>query len=221
MFTGTSISNFTYHWYDTNGYIMSGDSIFILTTNTYSYYGVIASNVFCVSTIAYDSVQVIPYPILTASNDTVACENSVITLSSQSSYLNYSWNTGSTNSTISVNQNGTYWVSSQNGNCIITDSINVSIISCDDLAINVFTPNGDGTNDIFIFKSKAIKDIHCEIRNRWGEKMSEFNGKENGWNGKNIFNNKECEAGTYFYIAELLTIEGLSKKINGFITLIR
>jgi gliding motility-associated-like protein len=112
-------------------------------------------------------------------------------------------------------------VSSQNGSCIKTDSINVSLIPCENFDVNVFTPNGDGANDMFVFKSKAIKDIHCEIRNRWGEKMCEFNGRENGWDGKNMNNNKDCEEGTYFYIAELTTIEGVSKKINGFITLIR
>ena len=155
------------------------------------------------------------------SNDTIGCDNAAITISCMSNYGNYSWNTGSTNSSISVTQSGTYWVTSQNGNCTKTDSIHVSFIPCSNFDINVFTPNGDGANDVFMFKSAAITQIHCEIRNRWGEKMGEFDGPENGWNGTNMFNNRDCEEGTYFYIAEITTIEGVSKSINGFVSLIR
>jgi gliding motility-associated-like protein len=214
---------YAYHWYGENGYTNFGNSISILATDTAQsgYYGVIALNGFCPSSAAYDSVIVMAYPSLSVTNDTVACDNSSIILSCLSSYGNYLWSNGSNSSSISVSQSGTYWVSSQNGSCIKTDSIHVSLIPCGNFDVNVFTPNGDGANDIFLFKSKAIKDIHCEIRNRWGEKMCEFNGKENGWNGKNMNNNKDCEEGTYFYIAELTTIEGVSQKINGFITLIR
>jgi len=214
---------YAYQWYGENGYTNFGNSISILATDTTQsgYYGVIAVNGFCPSGAAYDSVIVMAYPSLLVTNDTVACDNSSIILSCLSTYGNYLWSNGSNSSSISVSQSGTYWVSSQNGSCIKTDSINVSLIPCGNFDVNVFTPNGDGANDIFLFKSKAIKDIHCEIRNRWGEKMCEFNGRENGWNGKNMNNNKDCEEGTYFYIAELTTIEGVSKKINGFITLIR
>ena len=51
--------------------------------------------------------------------------------------------------------------------------------------------------------------------------MGEFDGPENGLNGTNMFNNRDCEEGTYFYIAEITTIEGVSKSINGFVSLIR
>lgn len=214
---------YAYHWYGENGYTNFGNSISILATDTAQsgYYGVIALNGFCPSSTVFDSVIVMAYPSLLVTNDTIACDNSSIILSCLSTYGNYLWSNGSNSSSISVSQSGTYWVSSQNGNCIKTDSIHVSLIPCENFDVNVFTPNGDGANDIFLFKSKAIKEIHCEIRNRWGEKMFEYNGKENGWNGKNMNNNKDCEEGTYFYIAELTTIEGVSKKINGFITLIR
>lgn len=219
----TSNTNYNYSWFNLSGSIGIGDSISIVAADTSfsGYYGVVASNYFCNSNIAYDSIVVTPYPTMITSNDTVGCNNSTITLNCLSNYQNYNWSTGSSNSSISVSQSGTYWVSSQNGNCIKTDSIHVSLVSCDDFVINVFTPNGDGANDVFMFKSKAIKDIHCEIRNRWGEKMGEFNGKENGWNGKNMYNNRDCEEGTYFYTAEITTIEGVAKNINGFISLIR
>jgi len=216
-------STSTFNWYSSNGYIGTGNSISLLASDTSfsGYYGVVATNVFCPSNIAYDSIKVVPYPIIVVSPDTIGCDNAAITISCNSNYGNYNWNTGSTNSSISVTQSGTYWVSTQNGNCVKTDSVQVSLIPCSNFEINVFTPNGDGANDVFMFKSAAIKQLHCEIRNRWGEKMGEFDGPENGWSGKNMFNNKNCEEGTYFYIAEITTIEGLSKSINGFVSLIR
>ncbi|MES2761393.1 MAG: gliding motility-associated C-terminal domain-containing protein [Bacteroidota bacterium] len=216
-------STSTYNWYGMNGYVGFGSNISFLAADTsYSgYYGVIATNVFCPGYTAYDSITVVPYPVMMATNDTLGCDNAAITISCSSNYGNYVWNTGSTSPSISVTQSGTYWVSSQNGNCVKTDSIHVSLIPCSNFEINVFTPNGDGANDMFMFKSAAITAIHCEIRNRWGEKMGEFDGPTNGWNGTNMFNSRECEEGTYFYIAEIKTIEGVSKSINGFVSLIR
>jgi gliding motility-associated-like protein len=219
----TPNSSFTYNWYGMHGFVGFGNSISFLASDTSfsGYYGVIATNLFCPSSTAYDSITVVPLPVMQVSNDTIGCDDAAITISCSSNYGNYSWSTGSSNSSISVTQSGTYWVTSQNGNCIKTDSIHVSLIPCSNFEINVFTPNGDGANDVFMFKSAAITAVHCEIRNRWGEKMGEFDGPENGWNGTNMLNHKTCEEGTYFYIAEIKTIEGLSKSINGFVSLIR
>ena len=69
--------------------------------------------------------------------------------------------------------------------------------------------------------SPAIKEIHCEIRNRWGEKMGQFDGPENGWNGKSMITNEDCDEGIYFYTVEYKTIEGISKTMSGFVNLFR
>lgn len=223
VLTTSSNTNYNYNWFNSSGIIGTGDTILVITSDTTfgGYYGVVATNFICNSNLAFDSIRVIPYPISTTSPDTIACDNTSITISCHSNYPNYSWNTGTSASSIVVSQSGIYWVTTQNGNCAKTDTVHISMIPCDNLGINVFTPNGDGINDVFMFKSPAIKTIHCEIRNRWGEKMSEFDGKENGWNGKNMYNNKECEESTYFYIAEITTIEGFQKNVNGFVSLIR
>jgi gliding motility-associated-like protein len=219
----TSHTNYNYSWFNLSGTIGNGNTISMVASDTSfgGYYGVIASNFFCNSAIAYDSITVVPYPTMITTNDTITCNNTSITVVCLSNYQNYNWSNGSSNSSITVSQGGTYWVTTQNGNCAKTDSIRVTMVDCNQITINVFTPNGDGANDIFTFRSLAIKDIHCEITNRWGEKMGEFDGKENGWNGKNMYNNKECEQGTYFYIAQITTIDGTQKNINGFVSLIR
>ena len=37
---------------------------------------------------------------------------------------------------------------------------------------NVFTPNGDGTNDLFVVKFWSMKSIKISIFNRWGQTNS-------------------------------------------------
>jgi gliding motility-associated-like protein len=63
---------------------------------------------------------------------------------------------------------------------------------------NVFTPNGDGANDVFSIKAKGVKDISLQIFNRWGQKMYEFTGPKAAWDGLTP-QGAEVPTGTYFY----------------------
>ncbi len=184
-------------------------------------YGLFTHNLFCYSDTALKNIVVIPKIKMQVTSDTLACEELPITLISNSSYANYLWSTGSTNASISVNQSGVYWVSSQHSVCKTSDTIKVSFVPCSLFDVNVFTPNGDGSNDIFMFRSSAIKEIHCEIYNRWGQKMGEFDGPNNGWDGKNMNNSTNCADGTYYYIASIKTLDGVLKTWKGFLSLIR
>lgn len=66
--------------------------------------------------------------------------------------------------------------------------------------VNVFTPNGNGTNDNFTFKNfqKGIRDFNCIIVNRWGVTVGEITEITGFWNG-NDFNGDLCPNGVYFY----------------------
>jgi gliding motility-associated-like protein len=49
---------------------------------------------------------------------------------------------------------------------------------------DVFTPNGDGINDIAFVKGWGIEKLHYfKIYNRWGELVFESNDIDQGWNG--------------------------------------
>lgn len=63
---------------------------------------------------------------------------------------------------------------------------------------NVFTPNGDGINDIFRAKAQSLESFHAVILNRWGRKVYEWNDPQGGWNGK--IHGKYASPGTYYYI---------------------
>ncbi|MCG8576988.1 MAG: gliding motility-associated C-terminal domain-containing protein, partial [Flavobacteriales bacterium] len=66
---------------------------------------------------------------------------------------------------------------------------------------NIFTPDGDGINDVFTFDflSEGIQTFNCIIVNRWGVQMAEIDNVAAGWDGTDR-NGSICRDGTYFYI---------------------
>ena len=64
---------------------------------------------------------------------------------------------------------------------------------------NVFTPNGDGANDVFIIKSTGVVEMNCDIFNRWGEKMFSITSPQQSWDGLTAKGDL-CPAATYFFI---------------------
>lgn len=62
---------------------------------------------------------------------------------------------------------------------------------------NVFTPNGDGVNDVFFITSSGLTDFNLFIVNRWGELVFETNDPNQAWDG--TVNGNKCSDGVYFY----------------------
>jgi gliding motility-associated-like protein len=78
---------------------------------------------------------------------------------------------------------------------------------------NVFTPNGDGYNDLFVpitdltGNPKANVDrVDMTIFNRWGKIMYTTTDPQINWDGKNQNNNEDCANGVYFYVCEVYII---------------
>lgn len=86
---------------------------------------------------------------------------------------------------------------------------------------NVFTPNGDGANDVFTFNdlAKAVVEFECVIVNRWGVKVAEFNAITDEWNGQD-FNGSDCPQGVYFYTYKGAAQDGTTFEGQGNIHLV-
>jgi gliding motility-associated-like protein len=84
---------------------------------------------------------------------------------------------------------------------------------------NVFTPNGDGKNDIFSFNCAGCNDYDLEITNRWGQLMYHGNKGSEFWDGTTGSGEKVSE-GTYFYILKI-QYGSEEKLLKGFIQLFR
>ncbi len=88
---------------------------------------------------------------------------------------------------------------------------------------NVFTPNGDGRNDLFSVGQQGgeVPEVvlgGCSkmlVYNRWGQKVFESLGANLAWDGRTMAG-IPCEPGTYFYV---LTVKELEFK--GTVQLIR
>lgn len=81
---------------------------------------------------------------------------------------------------------------------------------------NVFTPNGDGRNDLFVPMDcngggainpySTIDHVNMTIFNRWGKVMFTTNDPMIKWDGRNRNNNQICSDGVYFYVCEVYEI---------------
>jgi gliding motility-associated-like protein len=87
--------------------------------------------------------------------------------------------------------------------------------------INIFSPNGDGANDIFTFSftAKSISEFNCVIVDRWGTTIHEIIDVNAGWDGKDKGGNL-CHDGVYFYVYTAKTDNSLILEGQGTIQLI-
>jgi gliding motility-associated-like protein len=77
---------------------------------------------------------------------------------------------------------------------------------------NVFTPNGDGVNDILLaFPYRAVEYVEFTLFNRWGSIVFETTDPDIKWDGRNKETGELVTSSTYFYVCNVFTIrlEGL------------
>lgn len=105
-----------------------------------------------------------------------------------------------------------------------TDSTCIEIQIYDEpelIQANVFTPDGDGTNDYFYFPNQAIIEFSAVITDRWGNVVFEFDDINTKWDGTNMKNGKMCTDGTYFYVYEGESSNGTKYKGQGTVQIIK
>jgi gliding motility-associated-like protein len=118
-------------------------------------------------------------------------------------------------------QPGTYWIKLIVSNGYCTDSSIVGIYVTQGIFIpNVFTPNGDGQNDVFHVTVDGMKQYHIEIFNRWGERIFQTDSPDIDWDGTSTGGIKESD-GNYYYILTATDYKGVNYKYQGYIQLIR
>lgn len=126
--------------------------------------------------------------------------------------------------------------------CIDVDTQYVSIIPrpLEVKEVNVFTPNGDGVNDVFTFFNEDesflsngnltqmpanIRSLRCKIYNSYGQTICKWENVTPsifGWDGT-IDNkgNRPCPPGTYYYDLVVSGKDGSTLKRSGTILLYR
>lgn len=74
---------------------------------------------------------------------------------------------------------------------------------------NAFTPNGNGTNDVFTPVGLELFEFNMMIFDRWGEKIFESSGLNQGWDGK--YKGVLCQPGVYVYKVIYKEVKGSTK----------
>ncbi|PBQ34395.1 hypothetical protein CNR22_22325 [Sphingobacteriaceae bacterium] len=87
---------------------------------------------------------------------------------------------------------------------------------------NVFTPNGDGANDLFFLKAANLEEISMVVFDRWGHVVYDIISRTGNvaWDGKNK-SGKDSAEGTYFYTLKAKGKDGQTFEKKGTISLYR
>ena len=172
-----------------------------------------------------------PVPSLSASVTDESCigaNDGTITLnvSGGTPAYTYSWNAGQNNSNYLNNlMPGIYYVKVTDASgCKSMDGFEV--FASNEICYtphafvpNIFSPNGDGQNDVLYVKGKGILYITFIIYDRWGEKVFETTDISKGWDGQykgHILNN-----GSFVYYLKALLNNNKIIENKGTITLVR
>ena len=117
---------------------------------------------------------------------------------------------------------GTYVVYLKATNSLgCTDSVAETVFVKEGIAVpNVFTPNGDGINDVFHVNAYGLQNYKIDIFDRWGLLIFEGTGEYNDWTGRDM-SGIMVSQGTYFYVITASDHNGKSFNQKGFLTLIR
>lgn len=152
-----------------------------------------------------------------------------LTVNSNSTNWNFGDPTSGINDTSSISS-PSYIYTSAGTYCIdlivqntagCADSTKECITVTNDASIsipNVFTPNGDGKNDLFYITAIAVKELECSIYDRWGLKIKEWKTTDGNWDGRTK-NGKMANNGVYYYVVKATANDGKIMNEKGFLQL--
>ena len=106
------------------------------------------------------------------------------------------------------------------GSASAKTTIEVKSISSVGSIPNVFTPNGDGANDIFHFELKNISSIGVAIYSQGNGNVYTWNILDGSWSGK-LSNGNDAPPGVYFYSIQAMGTDGILHSESGSVTLSR
>jgi len=132
--------------------------------------------------------------------------------------------TGVFSDTLRINDGAAYRVTLTNSNgcaSIPSNTVTTAVVCVTGIYVpDVFTPNGDGINDVIKPITPGIKKFRWfRIYNRWGNLVFESADAQKGWDGK--LRGKDQPAETYIWVVEGADSRGISIKKTGMLNLVR
>lgn len=145
-------------------------------------------------------------------------QNIVLNPGNFSSYL---WQNGSTNSSITINNAGEYFVTVTDADgCNGSDTVNVNADCRGIYFPSAFTPDDDGLNDKFgpLGNLSALKNYSLSIYDRYGNNIFFSTNPFEKWNG--TVKGAKPNSGSFVWMSEFL-FNGKKESRKGSITIVR
>lgn len=195
--TNTNSGTVSYNW-------STGETIRTLKANKTGVYRLTVTQNSCSAT---DSVKVTVNPLPTVLADETTCSDNPLIASNPDNNLTYLWeHSGEKTREVTVRDDGVYKVKVTNQfGCSKTRTITVNG-PCNTriFAPDIFTPNGDSTNDIFKVLMLGGTQLRLDVYNRWGTPIYSEEGANPQWDGK--VKGEACQNGYYPYILKYKSI---------------
>ncbi len=202
----------TYSWIPTVKFIDFSGSVVTAKPDATTTYSVTGTDAFGCQAKANVKVTVYPKPIVQANPDVYGYFDEAAQLGIVTNYPGtYSWSpaeylscTDCLEPFATPNRDYKYTITYIDTNgCIATDIIKVIY---DPLLYipNAFTPDGNGTNEVFRIYGANIDDITLDIYDRWGELIHTIKGFDDYWDG--TYKGLPCPIGTYVWKIEYTDI---------------
>jgi len=218
-----------------NGYAITwsdsqtGETVW-LGPDTTTMYIVTATNPLC--GFAEDSIRIVVNyrPLIEAGNDTLIGIGGEVTLWAESpTEVTYSWIpdvdeclNDDCSEVYDVPDQATLYVVIVTDaiGCFNSDSVLVDINGYMEVFVpNIFSPNGDGWNDLLEIKGPRLFNYYIQIYDRWGKVVYESTEQKEYWDGK--LNGSELAPQTFVYMLSGESVLGDKISKEGNVTIIK
>jgi len=233
-YSGSTGSTWYWNFGDGNYSVNTSPNYAYTGSGDYNVSLIVISEEGCIDTVEH-TAQVYPVPIADFSYLAEVYEiEEIISFTDLSIDAGtYSWNFGDSLGSSTV-QNPDYIyltpgifpvyqvISNQYG-CGDTAILEIIIEGKDEIyppkAPTAFTPNNDGTNDVYLVRGGPFTTLEFKVYNAWGELMFESTDQEIGWDG--TYKGADQPLGVYVYTIKATTVDGNAYTKTGEVTLIR
>lgn len=186
----------------------------------------------CLETFPFEISEPSPWNVeITTEKDSIISGDAIVLLASHnnSRAVSYSWNPTSDLSCSDCkdpiakprrNQNYEVTAIDEEG-CIQKDIISIYVLENKSYVPTIFTPNGDGFNDLLMVSFKGqVEKFEFNVFNRWGALIySESQAIPIGWDG--TFKGQAAPEDIYIYSLDVLYSDGKKEILSGDVALLR